>query len=294
MLPLLLFACSKGNRSTNPPPKTDHKTYAAHFTISASSAGNIQTNSLHSNDVTAGDPVANVANELFYYVFNSSGQLITQLVQDSTSTNFGQITDTFEPGTYNIVVVAYKVTAQSQFVAPTTPVSYSTAAFNAQGCDAFFNSFSLTVTNSAVTQTVNLSRVVGQLQVKLTDTIPPGTTSIEVDVVSDLAIAFSTGLPNTTKASTYKLIAVVPAAAIGKPNFTITTYVGNTTSAFTVNLTAKNSAGAFANASATGITCQVNTRTLLSGQLFTAPVGSDTFTVTFDRSWDNNPTTIDF
>lgn len=294
LLPLLFFSCKKSEKTATPQPVNSDKTYTAHFDVSTSTSNTKSTNSLQTNSVPADAPLSAVANKLFYYVYNSSGQLIAQLVQDSTATNFGQITDTFSPGSYNIVMVAYRVTPQTLFffVAPSNTSTYSTADFKAQGCDAFFKTFSLTVTNSAVTQSVELSRVVGQLQIEITDAIPAGTTSLQIQVVSDLGIGFSTGLPGTD-ASTLYVNVPIPASAIGKTNFIITTYVGNTSGAFTVNLSASNSAGVFATAMANNITCPVNTRTLLSGDLF-SQLNNDSFTVSFDKGWDNNPITIPF
>lgn len=292
LLPLFFFACKKSEKPVTPPSVKNNKTYTAHFNVSASTSNTVKANSMQPNSTPESSPVSSVANMLYYYVYDSTGVLVAQLVQDSTATNFGQITDTFSPGTYNIVLVAYKVTEQSNFKAPTAPLTYSTADFKTQGCDTFFKTFSLTVTDSAVIQNIDLNRVVGQLQVEITDAIPAGTTLIQIQVVSDLAVAFSTGVPGTDSSTLYVNVPV-PASAIGKTNFTITTYVANTNGAFTVNLSASNSTGVFTTATANNITCLVNTRTLLSGDLF-SDLNNDSFTVSFDKGWDNNPVTIHF
>ena len=59
----------------------------------------------HSQARTAADTLEKYVKTLYYLVYNSSGALIQQLDQDSTSVNFGNVSYDFVPGTYTIVVV---------------------------------------------------------------------------------------------------------------------------------------------------------------------------------------------
>lgn len=171
------------------------------------------------------------------------------------------------------------------------PTTYSAGSISINGFDTFFKTYLLTVADTTADQNVTLDRIDGQLQVKITDTVPAQAKKIEVDVVSERQISTSTGLPNST-ASTFTYTVSLPDSVVGKPNFTLTTYIANTVAPFTVNIYGINSAGEkYVNASVTNVTCQANVRTLLSGPLFIAGVQYG-FTVTFNNAWDNSPILI--
>jgi hypothetical protein len=286
-----MFSCSKEKKSPGPPVKPPgDKTYAVTFKINTTGASGLKTNSVHAE--TSVTPVSGSANQLQYWVYDSSGKLITQLYQTKTTTNFGQITDTFSAGTYSIVIVAQN--NLSAIILPlTVPTTYSTGAISINGNDTFFKTYSLTVTDTTSAQDVTLDRIDGQLQVKITDAIPTAAQTLGVTIVSERGIAISTGLPNAT-ASTFTYQVSLPDSVKGKTNFTLTTYIANTVAPFTANIFATNSAGTkYVTATVDSVTCQVNERTLLSGALFNTSA-SNAFNVTFNNAWDGSPTIITF
>lgn len=294
-LSVMLFACHKDNKQTNPPPKTDGKTYTIQFNVSAGGTSTLnsikQTNSIKQPDIIT--PVSQFANTLEYWVYNSDGKLITRIFQTSATSNFGEITDTFSAGTYSIVIIAQNDPSDSpkQIGAP---ANYSTGTIQTNGKDTFFKTFSLTVSDSTVNQDITLARIVGQLQVIITDAIPANTLAIGSSVISDRYISISTGLPTAT---TYPINVgiVVPPFTIGQTNYTMTGYVANTVAPFTVYISALNTSGVvFASDSVKNITCQANTRTTLSGNLFSTAYPNVGFTVSFNDTWDGDPVTIPF
>jgi len=292
MLSCIYFSCSKDNKSTPPPTKTttSGKTYTVNFNISAVGASTLNTNGIkQTNSIKQTDsiiPVSEFTNTLEYWVYNSSGALITKIFQSPGTSNYGQISDTFSAGTYNVVIIAQNnLSGQQTIPQLPAPATYSTGTFKTSGEDTFFKTFSLTVTDTTVTQNVTLNRIVGQLQVVVTDSIPANTVSV-FSSLNDNTVSISTGLPTTT---TYPIdLDIFPGIVIGETNYTMTGYVANTTSPFTVYITAENGSGVtFVNDTVPNITCQANTRTILSGNLFASAYPGVGFTVTFNNTWDD-------
>lgn len=283
---LSFFACHKDNKPS--PSKTDKKTYTVSFNVSM--AGMIKSNSIGAGN-NAVIPVSDFANSLQYWVYNSSGQLVTQLLQTKSTTNFGHITDSFSAGTYNVVIVAQNHT-DTTFIPLFPSSAYSNEEIVTGGNDTFVKNYSLTVSDTTAEQNITLDRIDGELQVEINDAIAATTAQIEVDVLYDKGFSIAADTPTVTH-PIMKIISI-PSSEIGKSNFIITTYITNTTSPFTVNIYAINSSGTkFEAATATNVTCQKNVRTLVSGNLFTT-IPTNGFAVTFDDNWDGNPTIIPF
>lgn len=291
----MLFACHKDNKPTPPPPNKGNKTYTVKFNVSATGSAKLNTNSLHGNDAAA-VPVSTFANILYYWVYDSTGKLVTTLQQDNTVSYFGQITDTFVAGTYNVVMVAQNLpqipaTKSNQLTAPAT---FSTGFIQLFGNDTFFDTFQLTVTNAAVTQDVTLNRVVGQLQIVITDSIPTIASYIYVNISPYQDLKIADGSP-ITESDNFLLAVPLPDSVKNKKNYTITTYVANMPATpFIVALRSSNSANAtIATATINNVITQVNTRTILSGDLFENG-GTGGFTVSFNDTWATDTTVVTF
>jgi len=290
------FSCGKDSKHTStaatPPP--GGKTYSISFNVNTSNtatntitnATGVRTNSIHAAALI---PVSGFANQLQYWVYNSAGNLITQLYQTQATVNFGKITDTFTAGTYNIVIVA-----QNYRGTPLIPISAPSnfpGAINLNGNDTFFKTYPLTVSDTTSNQNITLNRIDGELQIKVTDSIPVSAKTLGIIVTWDREITTSTGLPDIQSTLNYQV--PLPDSVKGKTNFTLTTYIANTTEPITVNIYGADASGVkFATATVDSVRCLVNTRTILAGNLFS--IRNTDFNVTFNNTWSATPIIISF
>ena len=313
---LLLSSCKKdhsgGNNTITPVPKT----YKVNFnvsgftqTITNAATNKLQTNSLKTAAITG---IGGNLDQLFYYVFDSQGKLVHFLSQDSTTTKFGNISDSLPAGTYTVVIGAGKKgfniftsgpgdTPENDWYFSYTPnYYYSLNKIIAPWEDTFYDKFQITVAGD-INQNVSLNRIVGQLQVVVLDAIPAAANSITVSInPEDIAFRFYpteqligqtlTGPPAT--GVTTLDTSFISSAAKGTTNYTITSLVGNTINPFTVKITMYDaSQNIIGSAEADNVTCQKNTRTILSGNLTGSNNG---FNITVGGAWNPNPITIPF
>lgn len=282
-----ILSCKKDHKNVAlPSANSNKKTYKVHFNILAdqsktSNSVKKSTNSLATSAITN---IGGITNTLLYFVYNSQGNLITQLRQDSSTTNYGQISDTFSTGTYTIAIIAGE----------NGPVNYSATGkyFQTGGHDTFFKKFTITVTDDAITQDVNLERIVGQLQVKILDAIPANVTSLQF-TFNDTRFSIASSSPDAN--NTYPLIigGILPDSVKGTTNYSLTSYVANTTASFPVVITAYDASNkVIGTAQVNDVSCLPNTRTVLSGNLFSG--SSEGFTVTFNEVWSPDTTIIHF
>jgi hypothetical protein len=275
---LLLFSCKKEHSAAIKPVQ---KTYQVNFTVSGSgqqltgSTGKQQVNSLKTD---AQISIAGYMDILYYYVLNSSGTVVHILQQDSTQTNFGTISDNLPAGSYTIIMVAGKKGLVYNNATPTGEntaflIYYDLVNGVTPWEDTFYTKFSLTVTNSNINQSVTLSRVVGELETKILDTIPTTANSLVISVNNeDFEIIVPDWKPYNAKVFTDSI--VLAPAAKGKANFTVDNIIGNTFAPFTVTIKCyDNTNKLIGNVVVNGVTCQQNTRTILSGKLFGSGTG---------------------
>lgn len=286
------FSCKKDHHSG-----TDTKTYNVKFglntfTQSIVSAANnkVSVNSIKTNATPV--PVTTSSFKIIkYLVFNASNALLRSVTIDSTSSNFDSITDQLPAGTYTFNIAAGQA-----------GLSYSTGNGN-EGLyygpsssawkDTFFDSFQLTVSGD-VNQNVTLSRMVAQLQLNIEDAIPVAVKSIVITVNSEYFFySLYTHQLGGTGPLTYTTI--IPDTAKGKTNFKINQIINNTIAPFSVTI---NSYDANQKLIGTGtlvtsVTCQKNTRTILSGRLYSG-YPNNAFTVGLNNVWDPTPIVIHY
>jgi hypothetical protein len=172
---MFFFSCKKDHGS-----KPSNKTYSVKLNVAgfiqeiSKSINGIRVNSLGTTSI----PATNYLTELHYIAFNSSGRKISYLAQDSSSTNFGHISDNLPAGTYTIVVAAgksgFRAVVPSVDALTTSYFTYdiTTAPYRVPWKDSFLKKFQITVPQSDSSLTVNLNRIVGQLEINIDDAIP--------------------------------------------------------------------------------------------------------------------------
>jgi hypothetical protein len=294
-----LSSCKKDS-SHNEGGSTPGKKYAVNFsvsgftqTITGGDSSSLATKGTH-NALAIGPrnlSLASSASILYYYVYNSSGALVSSLTQLSSNPNFGTIQDTLAAGTYTVVMAA----GQTHFVSDQTN-QYSTATltyigklpgYPAEWSDSFSKVFTVTISNQAISQSVQLARMVGAVQLDIKDAIPSNVYSLQMQFEYDYSTyAISTG--QITDQTAFPYTDTIPTSARGTTNFKTTAIVLNTSTPMEVIITAyDNTNKVIATTSVTNVNCYKNTTTVLSGKLFTSNVN---WGVSVNNTWD--PTTI--
>jgi hypothetical protein len=207
--------------------------------------------------------------------------------------SFGTIQDSLATGNYTVLVIAgiqFNVNAIGPFSPDSikyTPLS-SAAAYSAPGfkTDVFFKKFNITVGTGPLNQNIALNRVSGQLEIIIKDT-PPNGYRLQTDIKYDnRAFAFSSETPFCNEEESYGLSLLNPVNAIT---------LQNTTAPMTITMSAYDVSDNFITSKTiNNVRVYKNTRTILSGNLFTQQPGATQFTITANQAWDPDVTTIHF
>ncbi len=294
---ILVYSCKK---ETSKLPVTTKKTYEVKFNVSNFDQTLQSTGSRalgrYGSKTASVTSVANYLNLLYYYVYDSNGNIVHSLIQDSTATNFGNIADSLVSGTYTVVIAAgkqglrYGKQPGQPETLPSWYIFYSPVANQAIWKDSFCTKFQLTVSGGNINQNVTLTRLVGQLEVKILDTIPASANTLRIAINQEYSNYYVSdghedgGAPLTIQAT-------IPNSAKGKANFTINNIIGNTTAPFSVTITCYDaSQKILGTARVDNTTCQKDTRTILSGKLFGS---NNAFNVSLNP-WNPNPINIPF
>jgi len=284
---MFLFSCKKDHSGSKDNPA--QKLYQVNLnlsgfteTISNSTKSKLQVNDLKTNAVT------DYLKELYYIVYGSNGVVLHSLTQDSTTANFGNISDNLPSGTYTVAIAA----GQSGLTKGTDASKEDFLFYTPNGSpwkDTFFNKFQLIVSASNINQTVTVSRLVGQLEVNIEDAIPVAASKMEITVTSEsYNFLFSTGLPDSS--FPFIMSTTIPGAVKGTTNYKLDNILLNTYTPFTVKIVCYDAASkALATALVSNVTCEKNRKTILSGKLFGS---SNTFNITLNSAWDPTPIVI--
>lgn len=277
---LLFCSCSKEKRIT---PGDGGKKYPVKFDVSGftqiyepqgGATGKVRTADVDSLPVTT----------LAYVVFKDN-QIVSIKTSKKGDVGFGTFTDELSPGSYQIalgggspaVVYIQNNTYQSDF-----------GAALLYGDDLFFKKVPLTVTNTAVTQAIELKRISSQLVVNINDAIPANVSSIRVSLKD------TTGYIMTKQQyfsyNEHTVTKQISAADAGKINYRIVVNNSHNVTPFTITVSYVQS-GKTVSKVISNVVCKTNMRTILSGNLFGS--SSTDFDMKIDRNW-NAPVYIDF
>jgi len=280
---IFLFSCKKEHKSS---PQGDVKKYKVSFNVQGftstvtGSTSKLQTNTLKT---AADEPLSSNADIFYYNVYKTNTRTLVNFIsQLKTDPDFGKISDSLPAGTYDIFMAAGK----TGFYSIGGNLNYGTGNWQ----DTFSDKFTLTVAGSDVSQNVTLSRMDAQLEIDFSDIIPLNAQTIDV-VLDKEYIEYDPFLDSPTKPGTVKITTVVPASAKGAANFQIRDIVLNTLDNFGVTVNCYDSAhNRIAYRFISGVHCQKNTRTVISGAIF----GSNTNLTVTGEDWDPTPITVHF
>lgn len=309
MAAVFLFGCKKDHST---PGSAAQKKYPVTFNMTdftqtiSSVSGKQQVNNLKADAATAN--IAAYTKVLYLIIYNSSGNMVRRLEQVSTVPNYGVIADSLAAGTYTVIIAAGQSALKSNagspnggkpsfttlsdgvlyYLDPTaTNVGVTTRYFEGTWNDTFFNKFQFTVTNGPVNQTVNLSRIVSKLEVDFNDVIPSNAASVDL-FLSKENFQYALGTASPIIADTITTHFSVPDSVKGTSNYTFSQLVLNTATQFNVTLRAYDAAHhLLATHEIPNVSCQVNKRTILSGNFSNQGVNNNNngFSVSLDPNW---------
>jgi hypothetical protein len=250
-------------------------------------------------DALGPDSLKNYIANLTCLIYDATGKNVVTATQTSTQAGFGNITEYLQAGSYTVAFVGgqkgiaiYGDLSSAGFSYPDPPLDD-----NIPFKDTFFDKIALTVGTSSTSQSVTLHRIDAQLEINIQDQIPAGATSINL-TISNEAYLYSIANQAPVDALSEGIDPVLTfnqqltASDIGKTNYNFSTIILNTIEPFTVTLTCKGSQGVIATQIIPNVTCQVNKKTLLTGNLFGGSGTNSTggFQLSVDSTW--NPVNI--
>jgi hypothetical protein len=283
MATMIFFSCKKDHSKSGPAGKKYPVTF--NVTNFMSKQGNFAIR--HGANSLADTVNASGALDILYYAVYNSGIGVHGVItkQDSSMANFGTVTDSLPPGQYQVVFIGGKKGLIDTYSGRTAADNFSYPGNKWQ--DTFWDEFDITIGNDGISQNVTLKRIVGKLELDITDNIPANADSLVIKVDPEATSLMNDGgQPMGPPFGTVTYSEKIPAGAIGHANFTMDRIIGNAVTPFTVTITCKDSGNqTIASATASNVTVQANTKTVLSGNLFATSPASQHFTIKADTTW---------
>ena len=280
----LFFSCKKDKKVT---PAT--KLYPVSFNLSGFTQtqvpiGKVKTASL-GTQATDTIPVQSLVYMLFREPESNALQrtLVTQRRSEKGTSGFGTFTDNVPTGNYTAIFIGGSADLN---MLPSNNFSYAaqSPATTAYWDDTFYKRVPITVTASGINQAVTMKRFTGRLDLVLKDAIPVGTSKITVSFKDTIIVnayagtkAFGLGTNFTAK--------TINATDIGTTNYSITMNTLNTKPFdVTISYYGANPTGPLGTKVVKNVLCKINTKTTLTGNLFSP--GNSEFDITVNQDWD--------
>jgi hypothetical protein len=281
---LTLFGCQKAAEKPETPTQNEAKKYDVTFKVADFGSTVGAFNASTKGTMAVGDTLKNYADNLYYYVFNSSGTLVKSITQSAATAGFGTVTDQLPTGTYDVFMAASRGALTLQASGGYNVAWYQAYPWN----DTFTKTLSLTVGTSAITQTVRLDRAVGGLEITLTDVIPSTVAKISVVYDKDASnLLMRTGGTFTSGTATKDFM--ISSADVGVKNKKFFLYIGNTSTPAIVRILAYDASNNIISQKQVGpVTVSKNQITLLSGSLLLK--SSSDFNVAVNPAWSTGNT----
>lgn len=284
LLSIILSACKKDKKSQ---PESADKLYPVSFDISNFNQDiePITQNNLKTNDVVTPEQAGVV--KLMYKLYDSNNTLKKTKVLRKGNPLFPSIKDSLAAGNYTGVFIGIKDTLDFkdmgtyfryyeiyQHPGNDTPGQY---VFT----ETFYKKINFTVSSTGIQQDVTLGRLNAELQIIFKDAIPIGTTYASVSITDYTGFLYFDGTPVGAQISHSATISI-PANKIGTTNFATKpiSYIYNTLNPVTVTIESS-WGGGILQKTISGVQLQRNTRTILTGNVFTSSVNNAGFNVTY-------------
>src|SRR3569833_80314 len=296
LVSFFLFSCKKEHGAQVKPAQKMYKVtfdMASAFaqTIQSVKTSKQQTNSLRADAATAN--ISSVASELWLVIYDTKGVEVRQYHQTAGQvSNYGVIVDSLAAGTYNVLVAAgqtgFELKLGSAGSDPAWAMDYNYVHLYSEvgWDDTFFNKYVITI-SGPVNQQVTLSRLVCKIEVDFSDVIPQNAARLDM-MLNKEDFYYIVGQHQPSQADTITYHYTIPDSVKGTNHYSISHIVLNTITPMIVTLTAFDTSNhIIATHLVTNITCQVNKRTVLTGN-FSDPQSGGTnpgFGIQLDPSW---------
>lgn len=286
---LVLFGCEKSDEKKT---DTEVQKYDVSFNVTDFSQTVVPLGNKRTSAV--GDTLKNYATNLYYKLYDESGTILKSTEQLSSATGFGTITDKLAPGDYTAFFVATTGNLAFSGTQFTTSLYYpsTTTYWN----DTYTKTIAFTVSTSAVTQAIRLSRIVGAIEVNLEDVIPNTISKITVAYVKESPKLQLTAAGDGIFGTLTKDFNLT-SADYNVKNKKYLMHIGNIYGlASSVVIRAYDFNNAIvAEKTVTNVICYQNKKTVLTGTLFPTPTNQNIgFTVSVDPTWGTSTTPIRF
>ena len=308
----LLFACNKDHANVQPQSagKTKYKIsfnlngFTQQIIGKASKPGKAKILSLLSDTAS----VRAMFDSIGYVLMDSQGNLVHSKIYNAKTYTNSTISDSVLPGNYKVALFAGHNGIQILNGNPlflwygtTLPQNYGNfVPFK----DTFEQTIPITVTNANINQSVTLNRIVGDIEVVITDNVPANAYSFTMQFSYDVfyynlytatPFDWNVAYPNNP-VGPGPSTTIIPNSSKGKPNFTIDYATLNNSVPFSFTLDCVDSSGQLlAHHAFDTTTIQANVKKIYSGDLFRTPLipGSGSST-TVNPVWNPITTNISF
>ncbi|MDT3404910.1 hypothetical protein [Mucilaginibacter terrae] len=310
----MLIACKKDNNSIQTEIKeVDKVPLSFAVTTFNQTQAPFSVKSPSQKNTLASAPVSEVNfTKLMFVVFDSDGNQVSRLEQFKTDVNklyrikngkrvlmnssnaFGTLTDTLKAGKYTVLATGggglsslnSSIGSTDQLTPKTlTDAKFSPLLYNYTD-DVFYYKGELNVVAGAPIQSITMDRIVGKVEIAFEYIIPANVRSITVEIMGEKQnFRVNTNVPEDDykRSNVFQL----DESGLPKSNYKISMLVLNTVSPF--NVTVTSFGGVATSKTIQNVTVTKNTRTILSGKLFSDPASSATVTV--NNVWGaDNPT----
>lgn len=145
--------------------------------------GNVYTDLSETKVATtfaSADSTLNKYGVLHYFVFDAAGKFVHQLKQVKGDSSFGFISDQLKIGQYTIVIIS--CTDEINVGANLVTLAATKVKSTVKSGDIFYKKFALTVTAEGVSKSVTLDRIVGSVEMRITDRIADNISRIELKI----------------------------------------------------------------------------------------------------------------
>lgn len=290
----VLSSCKKEHKKADDPSTPGSgKQYQLTFNVTNQEL-KTQANKTKVNAVTTNSQVIKY---LHYFVYDSNRTLVRHFTQDSTTFNFGVVSDAFFPGKYTLVFFGTQYPLQDDLPShPPFPPRYELIRQPEKHDDFFHKKIDITVTDTNINQDVTLERMGAKLQVVLLDSIPPDLVFIDIQYRDYATFGLRTGFTNSPTGDGGYRVVMKPSDA-GKKNYTISVVLYKTSAVFNspqplkITITPYDVLRKYKPVVVNDVLFERNQVTVLKGKLFqnAIPDYNSGFQITLDPDW--GPTT---
>lgn len=290
LITIALFSCKKDNHTKT---NSDNKTYPVTFSISNFNQENNPIDQTSKSKVNAAvTPDQSSVLKLIYKLYDSNNQLKKTVIIKKGAPGFGVVKDSLASGNYTAVFVGLIDTLNFPYY------SYSELNFTYFNSlndlptfkETFYKKTSFVVGSDLLQQAVVLGRITSELQIIIKDAIPAGVSQFQI-AINGVHVEYSYFDDNSSHPTRNSYSINVPSSAIGTTNYTVGPIKDllNTNSPLTVTIAAQNSNGIyFGQKTISNIMLQRNTRTILTGNLFSSDnAGGNGFSVTYNPAYNS-------